>query len=203
MIWVYDNAIADDLNKSINAESGANDIVKVIDAGGVLALIAQMKEDRVQFPLMCLVRHPDTPVDNSLTNFSRIHGGVPVYYDDEKHNIYYEKAIPIKLEYDLVILGTSTVDVDELVREVLFKYTNMYLITTEIPYEAKRTIRFGVTISGEITRESGAFDYIQSGALHQAIVPLRCEGAMLFSYTPRHIVRYDESSNVNIDQDLK
>ena len=111
MIYVYDNAICDDLNKSINAESGANDIVKVMDVSKVLDLIAQIKEDRVAFPLMCLVRHPDTPVDNSLTNFSRLHGGIPVCYDPEGHDIYFEKSLPIKLEYDLIILGTNTADV--------------------------------------------------------------------------------------------
>ena len=104
MIWAYDNVISDDLRKAVNASSGANDIVKVIDKEGAIGLIAQMKEDKVQFPLMCLVRHAETPLDSNLANFTRLHSGIPVSYDPEKHNLYYEKSIPIKLEYDLVIL---------------------------------------------------------------------------------------------------
>lgn len=196
MLYNYDIAIAEDLNRSLNAASGVNDIVKVIDKEGVIGLIAQMKEDKVKFPLICLVRHTDTPVDTTLANFTRIHKGVAASFDEETHNIYYEKSIPVKLEYDLVILGTNTADVDEFVKEALFKYTNVYFISMQLPYESKRTIRFGVTISGDVTRESGSFNYISEGALYQAIIPLRCEGAVLFSYTPRHIERYGQEPDI-------
>lgn len=203
MLYKYDQAVAEDLRKSIDADSGANDIVKVMEADGILALIAQMKEDKVKFPLICVVRHSDVSVDTTLANFTRLHKGLPVTYDDEKHDVYFEKSIPIKLEYDLVILGTNTADVDELVREVLFKYTNVYFLSMELPYESNRTVRFGVTISGDVSRESGSFNYISGGALYQAIVPLRCEGAVLYSYTPRHITRFEENTEVKAVKDLK
>ena len=206
MIYLYDTTIAEDLSDAINAGSGMTDIVKVIDKAGMIQLVAQIKEDQVTFPLICLTRHADTPIDTERANFTRIHKGVAAAYDPETHNIYYEKAIPIKLEYDLTILGTNTADVDELLREVLFRYTNMYFLSMQLPYEAKRTMRFGVVVSGDVTRSSGSFEYLSNGALYEAIVPLRCEGAVLLHYAPKHIERMILDNNVGIenpDQNLK
>lgn len=189
MIYCYDNAISKDLSQAISEGSGMNDIVKVIDAEGIMQLVAQIKEDQITFPLICLVRHPETPLDTERSNFTRIHRGVVTVYDPAKHNLYYERAIPIKLEYDLTILTTNTVDMDELLREVMFRYTSTYFLNLEVPYEGNRQIRFGVTISGDATRSSSTKEYLASGTLYQTIVPLRCEGAVLLHYTPKHIER--------------
>ena len=73
----------------------------------------------------------------------------------------------------------------------MFKYLNMYFLTIDLPYEAKRKIRFGIRIDrgGEIQRESGSYEYIQGGKLYQTIIPLVCEGAVMVSYTPAHLRR--------------
>ena len=199
MIYLYDTAIAKNLSDSIRASSGMTDVVKVIDKAGMIQLIAQIKEDQINFPLICLTRHSDTPLDTDRANFTRIHKGVAASYDPDTHNIYYEKSIPIKLEYDLTILGTTVADVDELLREVMFKYTNMYFLDIDLPYEAKRKMRFGVVISGDATRNSGSFEYLSSGALYEAVIPLRCEGAVLVHYTPKHIERMILDNNVGIE----
>ena len=189
MLYLYDQAIQKDIASVIAVESGLNDIVKVIDKAGVVQLVAQMKEDQIKFPIICLTRHPDTPIDTQRSNFTRIHKGVAACYDPVTHNIYYEKAIPIRLEYDMTVLATNTADRDELVREIMFRYTNTYFIDMDLPYEADRKMRFGVVISGDVTSDSGSFEYLSTGALYQAIIPLRCEGAVLLHYTPKHIER--------------
>lgn len=203
MIYCFDNAICNDLSSAIAEGSGLNDVVKVMDKAGIIQLIAQIKEDQVSFPVVCLIRHPETPIDTDRANFTRIHKGTAACYDPVTHNVYYEKAIPIKLEYDLTVLATNTADRDELVREVLFRYTNTYFIDMDLPYEADRKLRFGVAISGDVTSDSGSFEYISSGALYQAIIPLRCEGAVLLSYTPRHIERTVIQPKIVVDNSVE
>lgn len=185
MIYCYDNAIAKDLEESFNG----NVPVKVADVELYTELLAQAQNDEIQFPIVGLTRHPDTPIDTNRTNFTRMHKGVPSVFDTKENNIYYEKVIPIKLTYDLTILATNTADSDELVKELLFKYTNMYFITMELPYECKRKIRFGVVIDNdsEIKRESGIVESLHEGKLYQTIITLNCEGCVLVSYTPVHL----------------
>ena len=186
MLYVYDDAIAEDLRRSFNPSSDINPVVKVVDAEGVLDLIAQIQEDSIQFPIVVLTRHEDTPIDKTRTNFTRMHKGVVTVIDPDTNELYYEKSIPVLLSYDLTVLTTNTADMDELVKELLFKYMSMYFIKFTLPYECRRDVRFGVSIDPdtEISRKSGQFEYIQGGTLHQTIISLRCEGAVLVSYTP-------------------
>ena len=107
------------------------------------------------------------------------------------NNLYYEKALPINLRYALTVLTTNTADTDEIVRELLFKYAQMYFLTIQLPYEADRKIRFGITLdlSQEVERKSGQLEYLKSGQIYQTIIPLRCEGCVMVHYTPAHLRR--------------
>ena len=189
MLWCYDNAIVKDLSECIDPNGGANSTVKMMGDDGIMGIFAQVQEDSITFPAIFLSRHSDTPVDSSRFNFTRLHKGVPAVFDPEKNNIYLEKAIPIELKYDLHVLTTNTVDMDEILRELMFRYSSMYYLNFEVPYESKRKIRFGVAINPDtqIQRKSGVSEYIASGKLYEAIVELECQGAVMLDYTTRHL----------------
>ena len=191
MIYVYDKIICDDLIESFNPDHVPNPVVRVVDVEGAIDIAAQIQNDDITFPIVVVNRNPDTPIDNDRMNFTRLHKGVATVLDPETNNLYYEKVVPIQLRYALTVLATNTADVDELVRELIFKYTDMYFLTFTVPYESKRKVRIGVVLDSDsnIERQSGQLDYIQSGKLYQAIVPLKVEGAVLLNYTPAHLRR--------------
>ena len=187
MLYNYDNALAKDLEDSFNS----NICVKVVDAEKGIDLAAQVENDSISFPLVLLTRYPDAPIDKNRYNFTRAHKGVATVIDKEKNELYFEKAVPVELKYDLTILTTNTVDRDELVKELLFKYTSMYFVSMDLPYESTRKIRFGVSVDveSEISNKSGVLDYLDSGTVYQSIIPLRCEGCVMLSYTPVKLKR--------------
>jgi len=191
MLWVYDTAIVDDLSSCISSESSANPVVKLMGEEGIMGIFAQLQEDRIKFPALFLNRHPETPLDQTRYNFTRLHKGIPAVYDPEANNLYMEKVAPIQLAYDLHVLTTNTIDMDEIIKELLFRYSSMYYITIQLPYESKRKLRFGVAIdpSQQIRRKSGLAEYIQTGMLYESIIELKCEGAVLVSYTPKRMQR--------------
>lgn len=191
MLYLYDNKICEDLRLSFNSDNVDDVVVKVVEPENIVGLAAQIKEDKVTFPIVAVSRDPDTPIDSDRINFTRSHFGVATVFDKETNNIYYEKVIPIKLSYKMTLLTTNTVDMDELVKEMLFKYLQMYFLTIKLPYECNRKIRFGIKIDpdSEISRQSGNVEYIQQGKLYQTVIQLRCEGAVLVSYTPQHLKR--------------
>lgn len=191
MIYLYDNAIVKDLEKSFNPDNVVDPVVKVISPDQVFGVIAQLKEDRISLPLVVLERQNPITIDDERMNFTRLHKGVPSVFDKDKNNYWNEKAIPIKLSYDLSVLASNQTDLDEVVREIMFKYTSMYFLSIVVPYESKREISFGVSIdySSGINQKSGAADYLDSGKLYQSSIVLNCEGCVQLHYTPIHMKR--------------
>lgn len=101
--------------------------------------------------------------------------------------------MPIKLGYSLNIIGTNTVDVDELVKEILFKYSDMYFLTIRLPYEGERKLRFGIEFDrqGSIEKRSGVVEMINEGKLYETAIPLQTRGVRLITYTPKHLKTFD------------
>lgn len=189
MLYLYDEAIVRDLERSFDPSSGV--VVKAVAQEDIISVAAQIKNDEISLPMIAIVRGQTSDVNTDLTNFTRMHKGVATVFDNKSNDIYYEKAIPINLNYTLAILASNTADMDELCRELIFKYTSMYFLAIDTPYESKRRIRFGIRIdlSDTIDRISSQGEYMRNGQLYQTNIPLVCDGAVLLTYTPAHLKR--------------
>lgn len=200
MIYLYDNAIVKDLEQSFNKGNVGSPVVRVVDPEHIIGLAAQIKNDEIPFPLVALNRDPSTPIDTSRYNFTRAKRGVPAVIDTDTNMLYSEKAIPIDLKYEMTVLTTNTADMDELLKELIFKYTSQYFLTIELPYEAKRKIRFAVEIpsGSNIEKSSASSEYSASGKLYQSIIHLQCLGCVLLSYSARHLNRYELSTEIEL-----
>ena len=190
MIYLYDNALVEDLNKSFNPDLN-HPVVRVISPDQVLGVAAQLQDDNISFPIVALERLDSIEVDSELSNFTRMHKGVAAVFDKDSNNFYNEKAIPINLSYTLSVLTTNQADMDEILRELIFKYVSMYFLKIRIPYESKREISFGVIIGqgAGIQKKSGLSDYTETGQLYQSSITLKCQGCVLIHYTPVHLRR--------------
>lgn len=193
MIWCYDNVIVDDLEKSFATEPGQDTVVSIVPPDDVVSLAAQLQDDKIRFPIIALTRDSTIPVDNERWNYTRAHKGVATVFDKETNMLYYEKIKPIKLEYTLACMATNTADVDELIREILFKYSSQYFLTLTVPYESKRKIRFGVRVNpdDEVEYYSTTSNYLNEGKLHSAGIKLHIDGAVLVNYTPVKLRRLE------------
>ena len=58
MIYLYDKSICDDLRHSFNPNSMPDPVVKVVDTADFLSIGAQVKDDKLAFPIVGLNR-PD------------------------------------------------------------------------------------------------------------------------------------------------
>jgi hypothetical protein len=189
VLYLYDQAIVDNLKESLTSE--ANQHVFLTDAENYPGIVAQIQNDTITYPLILLHRDEDTPIIKELMNFTRYKFGVPCVFDNDKNNIYYERALPVDIQYTLRILSTNVADTDELARELFYKYISMFFLTIHLPYESDRKIRFGVETDMDygIKKESGSFDYLATGALYQSTIHLKTQGCVSLTYTPRHLTR--------------
>lgn len=185
MLYLYDKAICDDLRRSFNPENVPDPTVRVVDPEGIIDIAAQLQEDRIKFPILSVYRNPEIPVDTDRANFTRMHKGMMTRFDNANNILYAEKIIPIKLSYQLTALATNTADTDEILRELMFKYLQMYFLVIRLPYEDDRKVRFGIRIDFEsVQRKTSTVDYIKSGKLYEVALPLIVEGAVMVDYTP-------------------
>ena len=210
MIYLYDQAIADDLKASFVTDTpnetdpaAPNDpVIKFLTAEQIIGAAAEEQNDNITFPLISLTRKPGSvQIDRDRINFTRAHFGVASVLEEKTNNLYYEQVLPITLEYALTVVTTNTVHRDELIREILFKYINMYFLTIKLPYECSRKVRFGVSINSDtdIDYSSSSSEYVENGSLYQAIIPLKCEGCVYVNYTPAHLVRtYEDLDQIFI-----
>ena len=189
MLYLFDCAICDNLKASLTDEVNKN--VFLTTAENYQGILAQVQDDTITYPLILLHRDEDVPIKTDLLNFTRYKFGVPCTFDNKTNNVYYERALPVDLNYTLEILSTNVADTDELARELFYKYISMYYLTIQLPYESDRKIRFGVAVDTDygIKRDSGSFDYISAGTLYQSTIRLKTEGCVLITYTARHLQR--------------
>ncbi len=199
MLWVYDNAIVADLLKSFNPDNVPNPVVRVVSPEEAIGLAAQLQSDEIKFPIVALTRDDSVEIDDNLTNFTKIHQGVATVFDNDKNEYYMERSIPVKLSYSLTVLTTNVADMDEIIKELIFKYSSLYFITITVPYESKRRVRFGIEVDPSgISRSSATRDYIESGKLHQSILPLKCVGTVLLSYTPAKLQHIPDEPYIEV-----
>ena len=203
MIYLYDNAICSDLKKSFNPDNAPNPVVSVIDPEGAITIAAQMQNDEVKYPLVVLSRDPDPKIDTERYNFTRAKRGVVVGFDKVSNELLSERAIPMSLNYKLTAITTSTVDMDEIIKELLFKYSDMYFLSIELPYEIKRRIRFGVRMVPDtsVSTTSATFDYLSAGTLYESSIQLECLGCVWVSYNTTKLRRM--TTEITTSEDLK
>lgn len=202
MLYCYDNKIVEDLRQSFNHNTSADPVVCVVPPENIISIAAQLQDDKIHFPLIAVSRDDNIPIKKELNNFTRAHSGVPVVFNNETNELYYEKVLPVDLKYKLVCMSTNTADVDELIRELIFKYVTQYFMTIQIPYESKRKIRFGVhvDVDEEIEWYSTTSDYINEGKLHSAGINLYVDGAVLVTYTPVKLQRLEPGVDIKNPQ---
>ena len=207
MLWIYDNAIAEDLRKSLNPTNVPDPAVTVVSSESAINLAAQIQNDKIRFPVIALTRTSTVNIDEKTTNFTKTKKGIPTTFDNVSNNFYDEKSIPVNLSYELSVFTSNTADMDEIVRELLFKYSSMYFLSVTIPYESKRTIRFGIVADNTegIQINSTASNYLSEGKLYGSSLTLRCEGCVLVHYNTRKLRRFSaevETTDPLINREL-
>ena len=200
MLYLYDQAICEDLRRSFNDVNMGSTTVKVVDPDLAIDAVSQIQNDEFEFPAVVVTRGESYSVDTQRFNFTRLHRGVSVVIDKETNTLYDEKALPVTLSYNITVLCTNTQDMDELTRELIFKYMEQYFLSIQLPYESNRKIRFGLTVDPDqpIETTSRALQYLTTGKAYQTIIHLKAEGCVLLTYTPRALPRYEQQVDVDV-----
>lgn len=141
---------------------------------------ADDKNDRpLQLPLVALYRHKDIELLSTVKS-PKSYDGLKLL-SDYKGTLQFN-VIPIKLMYDLVIYTKTEDEVDEYVRNFLFKLINNPVIKVKIPYnDAQIEHIANIRVLANVSDTSDISERIFAGQFHCWTIQLEIQDAFLFS----------------------
>lgn len=198
MLYLYDDAIVEDLKYSINPENLSNPVVSIFSGDEIAGVAAMLQDDNLQFPIICIKRN-DYSIDPDRSNFTWQHKGLATVIDKETHDLYYERRIPIKFTYTIAVYGVNQEQMDEIIRELIFHYSDMFFLAIDLPYEDSKLIRFGLQLPSDmqVKSQSGFSEYIETGKLYESDIDIEVLGAFLVEYVPARLRRVELHAKID------
>jgi hypothetical protein len=133
----------------------------------------------MQLPLLTLNRHKDIEL-LATTKSPKSYDGLKLLSTEEGTLQF--NVIPIKLLYDLTIYTKTEEEVDEYVRNFLFKLINNPVIKVKIPYNGADIEHIAnIRVLSNVSDTSDISERIFAGQFHCWTIQLEIQDAFLFS----------------------
>ena len=175
----YDDILVAKIMKWLPEASNLR-VLKPSESKKLFALTADDRKDQpLSFPLLALSRNKDVELLSTVKQ--------PKSYDGIKllsnpSGTLQLNVIPIKLLYDLTIYTKTEEEVDEYVRNFLFKLINNPVIKVKIPYnDAQIEHIANIRVLSTVSDTSDISERIFSGQFHCWTIQLEIQDAFLFS----------------------
>ena len=148
------------------------------------------KDHAFKLPLIALSRHRDIELLSTVKS-PKSYDGLRLYSDETLDNIkkgiipdttLQFNVIPIKLLYDLTIYTKTEDEVDEYVRNFLFKLINNPVIKVQIPYNDSNIEHIAnIRVLSSVSDTSDISERIFPGQFYCWTIQLEIQDAFLFS----------------------
>jgi hypothetical protein len=137
------------------------------------------KDKPFKLPIISLVRHKDLELLSTVKS-PKSYDGLKLLNTSETTLQF--NVIPIKLLYDLTIYTKTEEEVDEYVRNFLFKLINNPVIKVKIPYNDAHIEHIAnIRVMSNISDTSDITERIFNGQFHCWTIQLEIQDAFLFS----------------------
>jgi hypothetical protein len=200
----YDDILAIKLHKWLPDNSN----LRVLGPSETKRLFEVTAEDRndapISLPLITLARHKDIEL-LSTTKSPKSYDGLKILSTVEGTLQF--NVLPIKLLYDLVIYTKTEEEVDEYVRNFLFKLINNPVIKVKIPYNGTEIEHIAnIRVLSNVSDTSDISERLFVGQFHCWTIQLEIQDAFLFSLPYRRnwqLCINDTDDYVQIDSCLE
>lgn len=205
MIYLYEEAIIEDLRYQLGDSR-----VSIIPPDTVFDTIADISgSDKIVLPLISLKRlgfslnEPNHNNPESLDGYKYSELG-----DDGKINYYQVQRIPISCRWQIDIISRTRLDNDNLVRELIFYYTNNPTLRVKIPYGLDKEHKFSINISQDFDDNSDIESHVNRGEYFRTTYVIECFDANLWKVTrdiPKSVdiefssYKYDKTISLEVE----
>ena len=158
------------------------------------------KDQPFKLPIISLSRNRDIELLSTVKQ-PKSYDGLKLLSSSEK--TLHFNVIPIKLLYDLTIYTKTEEEVDEYVRNFLFKLINNPVIKVRIPYNDTQLEHIAnIRVLSNISDTSDISERIFSGQFHCWTIQLEIQDAFLFSLPYRRNWQLYISEDAVTDENL-
>ena len=71
MLYLYDDAIIEDLRESFNITPDGDNAVSIVSPEELIGIASQINDDKIHFPIISLERDPNYQIDTQRKNFTK------------------------------------------------------------------------------------------------------------------------------------
>ena len=182
----YDEAITNKI-KGWLADSSKLRVLSPDESNRIIQLNAEdSKDEPLKLPLIAISRNKDIEIESTIKQ-NKSFDGLIIGKDYNTATTIHLNVIPIKTTYQLDIYTKKRIEVDEYVRQYLFKLINNPQIIIEIPYNnyiVRHTANLRVL--NTISDTSDIPTHIFNGQFYKWTIQLELQDGFLFSIPQKH-----------------
>lgn len=180
-ISYYDEAVTQKI-KGWLADNSQLRVLSPDESNRLIQTIADETNDKpLKLPLIAISRNKDIEIESAIKQ-NKSFDGLIIDQDTQNNTTVHLNVIPIKTTYQIDIYTKKRVEVDEYVRQYLFKLINNPQIIIEIPYNnyiVRHTANLRVL--NTISDTSDIPTHIFSGQFYKWTIQLELQDGFLFS----------------------
>jgi hypothetical protein len=177
----YDEAITQKI-KGWLADSSKLRVLSPDESTRLIQLAAEDSNDQpLKLPLIAISRNKDIEIESAIKQ-NKSFDGLIIGKDSVNATTVHLNVIPIKTTYQLDIYTKKRIEVDEYVRQYLFKLINNPQIIIEIPYNnylVKHTANLRVL--NTVSDTSDISTHLFAGQFYRWTIQLELQDGFLFS----------------------
>ena len=199
-ISYYDEAVTQKIKGWI-ADSSKLRVLSPDESTRLIQLEAEDSGDKpLTLPLIAISRNKDIEIENTIKQNKSFDGLVLLNNDQTKTTVHLN-VIPVKTTYQIDFYTKKRIEVDEYVRQYLFKLINNPQIIIEIPYNnyiIKHTAN--LRILGTVSDTSDISTHVFPGQFYKWTIQLELQDGFLFSIPQKKNWRFIGADIVAVDK---
>lgn len=177
MIYLYEEAIIEDLRYQLGDSR-----VSLLPPDILFRTIADISgEDQVRLPLVSLSRlgysFNEIPHNSPESLIGSTH---TIPQKDGTIKYVQVQRLPITCRWQMDVISRSRKDNDNLVRELLFYYTNNPSLRVKIPYGFNQEHKFSIHINPDIDDNSDIESHVNRGEYFRTTIGITCYDANIW-----------------------
>jgi hypothetical protein len=177
----YDEAITQKI-KGWLADASKLRVLSPDESTRLIQLRAEDSNDQpLQLPLLAISRNKDIEIESTIKQ-NKSFDGLTIGKDTDTTTTVHLNVIPIKTTYQLDIYTKKRIEVDEYVRQYLFKLINNPQIIIEIPYNnCLVSHTANLRVLNTVSDTSDIPSHLFAGQFYRWTIQLELQDGFLFS----------------------
>ena len=171
-IKAYDDAIISEFRRVFNS-----DTVYILPVENAVRFLAQLKKDKVDFPLISTMRLGFSIVGDNVNQNAKMIGS---FAKREDNNNIFAQSIPIRIEYQLDIFAVDKETCDDISRELIFFIYQHPSLLAHFDYGLNFDHKFNLFMNDDVVDNSDTVEHINNGVMFRNTFTFYTDDARLF-----------------------